>query len=326
MSSLLENSTSTIAPIRDKLESIPCIAYTTPLGGMLHGKSDSILENELLSDFTQKINLVFTSPPFPLNRQKRYGNEVGDAYIQWLCEYGPLLKKMLTPDGSIVIEMGNSWERGEPVMSTLALKSLLEFKERNNLYLCQEFIWQNTAKLPTPAQWVNVKRIRVKDSFTRLWWLSPIQNPKANNRNVLQEYSDSMKDLLKRGTYNAGKRPSEHNISDTGFLKNNGGAIPSSVLTYSNTLSGDAYQTYCKRENLQLHPARMPKELAKFFIKFLTDPGDIVLDPFAGSNTTGSAAEELNRRWLSIESSDLYIKGSIGRFASEGITNFISEI
>lgn len=290
------------------------VAYTTQWGRMLHGKSDEILDDGSLNRFEGKINLIFTSPPFPLNRKKRYGNETGDSYIHWLCKFGPLFKKMLAPDGSIVIEMGNSWEPGMPVMSTLALRALLEFQSTNKLHLCQEFIWQNPARLPSPAQWVNVERIRVKDSFTKLWWLSPCHKPKANNQHVLQEYSQAMKDLLRKGSYNAGKRPSEHKIGIASFLKNNGGAIPSNVLTYANTLNSDSYHTYCRQNNLQMHPARMPSELANFFIKFLTEPGDIVLDPFGGSNTTGAAAEDLERYWISIEASEAYIKGSRGRF------------
>ncbi|WP_083383890.1 DNA-methyltransferase [Cupriavidus sp. USMAHM13] len=290
------------------------MAYATHWGRMLHGRSDDLLSDGSLSRFEGRVNLIFTSPPFPLNRKKRYGNETGDSYIQWLSAFGPLFKKMLAPDGSIVIEMGNSWEPGMPVMSTLALRALLEFQSKNELYLCQEFIWQNPAKLPSPAQWVNVERIRVKDSFTKLWWMSPSRTPKANNQRVLQEYSKAMKDLLKKGAYNSGKRPSEHAISETAFLRDNGGAIPSNVLTYANTHSSDPYQTYCREHNLQPHPARMPGDLAKFFIKFLTEPGDIVLDPFGGSNTSGAAAEDLERFWISIEASEDYIKGSRGRF------------
>lgn len=286
---------------------------------MLHGKSDELLSDGSLSRFEGKVNLIFTSPPFPLNRKKRYGNETGEAYIKWLSAFGALFKKMLTPDGSIVVEMGNSWEPGKPVMSTLALRALLEFQEKNELHLCQEFIWHNPAKLPSPVQWVNIERSRVKDSFTKLWWMAPKEKPKASNQRVLQEYSQAMKDLLKKGSYNAGKRPSEHNIGETSFLKNNGGAIPSNVLTYANTLNIEAYQTYCRANKLQLHPARMPIDLAKFFIKFLTEPGDIVLDPFGGSNTTGAAAEVLERYWISIEASQDYIKGSRGRFG-DGIT------
>lgn len=290
------------------------VAYQTSYGRMLQGLSDDILKSGALERFERKVNLVFTSPPFPLNRKKRYGNRTGDEYIEWLSSYGPLLKKMLAPDGSIVMEVGNAWEQGLPVMSTLPIRSLLQFQEDNELFLCQEFVWQNPAKLPSPAQWVNVDRVRVKDSFTKIWWMSASEKPKADNRRVLQEYSKSMKDLLKTGKYNAGKRPSEHNIGEQSFLSDNGGAIPGSVLTFANTQANDEYQVYCRDQKIELHPARMPIELAGFFINFLTDPGDLVLDPFGGSNTTGAAAERLSRFWLSIEAEEKYISGSMGRF------------
>jgi DNA modification methylase len=292
------------------------VAYQTSYGRMIHGLSDKILQSGALERFQGKVNLVFTSPPFPLNTKKRYGNKNGEEYIEWLSSYGPLLKKMLAPDGSIVVEVGNSWEQGSPIMSTLPIRSLLRFQEDNDLYLCQEFVWQNPARLPTPAQWVNVDRVRVKDSFTKVWWMSSSKKPKADNRRVLQEYSKSMKDLLKNGKYNAGKRPSEHNIGEKSFLTDNGGAIPGSVLTFANTQANDEYQVYCRDHDIELHPARMPIELAGFFIRFLTSSGDLVLDPFAGSNTTGSASERLGRFWLSIEAEEKYILGSIGRFAN----------
>lgn len=290
------------------------VAYATQWGRMHHAKSDELLGGVALDRFERKVDLIFTSPPFPLNRKKRYGNETGEEYVRWLCAFGPLFKKMLKPAGSIVIEMGNSWEPGEPVMSTLAMRALLEFQSKNDLYLCQEFIWQNPAKLPSPAQWVNVERIRVKDSFTKLWWMSTTVKPKASNQRVLQEYSGAMKALLRRGSYNAGKRPSQHDISEAGFLKDNKGSIPSNVLTYANTHNSDAYQTYCRDNKLRPHPARMPIDLAKFFIRLLTEPGDIVLDPFGGSNTTGAAAESLQRHWISVEADEEYVKSSRGRF------------
>ncbi len=281
---------------------------------MLHGLSDQLLTTDFLKRYQGTVDLVFTSPPFPLNRKKKYGNLNGEEYMQWLSGYGPLLKKMLKPTGSIVMEVGNAWEQGSPVMSTLPVRSLLKFQEDNELYLCQEFVWQNPAKLPSPAQWVNVERIRLKDSFTKIWWMSPSPKPKADNRRVLKEYSVAMKQLLQTGSYNAGKRPSQHNIGEHSFLTDNGGAIPGSVLTYANTQANDPYQEYCRANDIELHPARMPGDLANFFIKLLTEPGDLVLDPFGGSNTTGAAAEALGRHWLSIEAEDKYIQGSKGRF------------
>lgn len=310
-------------------------AYTTPLGRCIIGKSEDVLGGTSAARLTGKVGLVFTSPPFPLNRKKKYGNHEGEEFKQWLRGYAPLLRNVLTDDGSIVIEMGNAWEPGLPVMSTLAIESLLAFKSAADLYLCQEFIWYNPAKLPTPAQWVTIERSRVKDAFTRLWWLSPTPNPKANNRNVLGPYSESMKRLLRTQKYNAGRRPSEHIINDTSFLKNNGGAIQPNVLTFpftdevddqdalkrvsnvltgSNTGSHDPYHDYCRANGIAPHPARMPSELPEFFIKFCTDPGDLVLDPFSGSNTTGFAAETLGRRWISIEAESDYARAGHARF------------
>jgi site-specific DNA-methyltransferase (cytosine-N4-specific) len=210
--------------------------------------------------------------------------------------------------------MGNSWEPGQPVMSTLAMRALLEFLKRGEYHLCQQFICYNPARLPSPAQWVNVERIRLKDAYTHLWWMSPTTRPEADNRRVLKPYSSSMQRLLKQQKYNAGPRPSEHHIGAVSFMKNNNGAIPPNVLTISNTRSQDDYQRHCRAQGLRPHPARMPVELADFFIRFLTRPGNLVLDPFGGSNTTGAAAEFLKRRWVSVEPQTDYIEGSKGRF------------
>lgn len=304
-------------------------SYTTKYGRMYCGESEEVLNKWPPSHYKSRIQLVFTSPPFPLNRKKKYGNLNGEEYIKWLASFGPILKEFLTEDGSIVIELGNAWEQGKPVMSTLPLKALLSFLEEAKLHLCQEFIVYNPAKLPTPAQWVNVERIRVKDAFTRVWWMSTNERPKANNKKVLTKYSDSMKDLLKRGTYNSGRRPSEHNIGKKSFLTDHGGAIPPNVLVSSveemlpdlievlpiaNTGSNSRFQKYCREHEIHLHPARMPTRLVEFFMDFLTDPGDIVLDPFAGSNTTGVVAEYMKRKWISIEAKPEYIEASQVRF------------
>lgn len=289
------------------------IAYKTKAGKFVQGKAEEALQ-ALLEEYEHKVDLIFTSPPFPLNRKKKYGNLKGQQYVDWLANFAPLFSDLLKPKGSIVIEVGNSWEAGRPVMSTLALRSLLEFLDKGQFVLCQQFIYNNPARLPSPAQWVNVERIRVKDSYTHLWWMAKTDRPKADNRRVLKEYSDSMQRLLKSQKYNPGKRPSEHNIGETSFLKNNSGAIPSNVITLSNTHPHTDYLNYCRTYNLMPHPARMPIGLPEFFIKFLTKPNDLVLDPFAGSNTTGAAAEQLGRRWLSIEPNEDYIEGSKGRF------------
>jgi site-specific DNA-methyltransferase (cytosine-N4-specific) len=287
--------------------------HSTDFGKLFVGDSKEILNNPTLQEYKGKINLIFTSPPFPLNRKKKYGNLQGNDYILWISEFASLFKDYLSNDGSIVLEVGNAWNKGLPTTSTLPIESLLSFKRHGDLHLCQEFIYYNPARLPTPVQWVNKERIRVKDSFTRIWWLSPTPRPYANNRNVLVEYSNRMKDLLEKGEYNSGKRPSEHKIGISSFLKDNGGAIPPNVIVATNTKSRDIYLDYCKVKNVKPHPARMPEEIVEFFIKFLTKENDIVLDPFAGSNTTGATAQKLKRKWVSIEINKDYAFSSIGR-------------
>ena len=284
---------------------------------MIHSTIEDALSTEPLNNLQGKINLIFTSPPFPLSRQKSYGNKTGQYYLNWLRNLAPKLADLLTPDGSIVVEIGNCWEPRRPVMSTLPLRSLLQFQEAGNLHLCQQFVAHNPARLPSPAQWVTIKRTRVKDSYTNLWWMSPTEEPKANNRNVLTEYSDAMKKLLRRQNYNRGKRPSGHDIVGDTFLKDNGGAIPPNVLTFANTSSRDNYQQYCLNHQLKIHPARMSQKIAEFFIKMLTDEGDLVVDPFGGSNTTGACAEQLKRRWITIEPDNEFVEGSKGRFSNE---------
>jgi DNA modification methylase len=295
------------------------LVYQTDHGRLLNGRAEAILKSSFARTYSGRIQLILTSPPFPLNRKKAYGNQTGAEYIQWLAQFGPLFRDLLTQDGSLVVEVGNAWESGRPAMSTLPLESLLELKRAGKFELCQEFIWFNPAKLPTPAQWVNVERIRVKDAYTRFWWLAKDDRPKANNRSVLLTYSESMDLLLKTQRYNAGRRPSEHVIGAESFLTDNGGAIPPNVIVESNTSSADPYLTLCKEMGIHPHPARMPTSIPSFFIKFLTDPGDLVLDPFAGSNTTGAAAEALDRRWFSFEVNEVYARSSIGRFAQREI-------
>lgn len=290
-------------------------AYRTGLGTMYQSTVEAFLDAHG-DAYAGKVSLVFFSPPFPLNRKKKYGNLTGSEYLTWLGDLAPRLAKLLTKDGSLVVEVGNSWDAGSPTMSLLPLKALMAIAEKGDLKVCQQFICHNPARLPTPAQWVTIERIRVKDSYTHVWWMSRVDKPKASNRKVLAPYSRAMEKLLERGTYNWGKRDSGYDIGEKSFLTDNGGAIPGSVFSIANTRSDDPYRAYCREKNLKPHPAQMPGKLAEWFITFLTDEGDLVLDPFGGSNTTGAAAETLKRRWISIEPQSDYVEGSMGRFES----------
>ena len=312
----------------------PELAYRTRVGRLFIGRTEDVLPAVELDPWRGRVQLVFTSPPFPLVRKKKYGNLANDAYTKWLAGFSHGLTQFLTPTGSIVIELGNGWNPGSPTVSTTGIKALLAFQEAAGLHLCQEFICFNPARLPTPAEWVTVRRSRVKDAFTRVWWLSPTPTPKADNRRVLTEYSESMRKLLRKGTYTGGRRPSEHHIGAKSFLTDNGGAIPANVLVppdsdttiepqavlpIANTVSRGSYHDACRAANVARHPAAMPELLVEFFVKFLTDPGELVFDPFAGSNTTGAVAERLGREWLGVEADAEYARASRVRFPNRRV-------
>ena len=260
----------------------------------------------------KSVDLIVTSPPFGLVRKKSYGNEDADEYCNWFRPFAEGFKRVLKDNGSLVIDIGGAWKPGMPTRSLYHFELLVMLCKEYGFHLCQEHFWWNPSKLPTPAEWVNVRRVRVKDAVNCIWWLSPTPWPKANNKRVLSPYSDSMLDLLKNG-YSARLRPSGHDISDK-FQKNNGGAVPPNLLAIANTESSGKYQDYCRKNGLDIHPARFPAQLPEYFIRMLTNRGDMVLDPFAGSCVTGMVAERLERKWVCVELSKSYLEGAIARF------------
>lgn len=290
------------------------LAYKTKLGKAYQSRIEDFIASPEAKRLRGKVQLILTSPPFPLLRPKRYGNTQGQEYIDWISSVVSELVPLLKDDGSLVIEIGNSWNSGEPTMSSVPLKALISIAERADLNVCQQFICNNPARLPGPAAWVTRERIRVKDSYTHVWWLSPLVRPKANNRHVLQPYSPAMLKLIEKKKYNAGLRPSDHRISPTSFFSDNGGSIPSSVFNFSNTSVSKSYTAWCKEKGIRAHPARMQTSLVEFFVSLLTDKNDLVLDPFGGSNTTGEVAENMRRRWVTVEADSDYVFGSVGRF------------
>lgn len=281
-------------------------SYTTPLGQAFCGDVRDVLPRLPASS----ISLVFTSPPFALRRQKAYGNVPAAEYIDWFWPIAVEIHRVLRDDGSFVMELGGAWNPGSGTRSLMPYELLLRLGKL--FHLAQDFYWYNPSRLPTPAEWVTIRRTRVKEAVTTIWWLSKTTEPQADNRQVLKPYSKSMKRLLKDG-YQPALRPSQHEIGPH-FQKDNGGAIPPNILTVPNTRSYDEYIFRCREAGLPIHPARFPPELPDFFLRFLTREGQTVLDPFAGSNTTGRVAETLRRKWLSVELNPEYVAGSKLRF------------
>lgn len=309
--------------------------YNTDYGATYLGDALELLPK--IGDET--IDLICTSPPFPLLRKKAYGNVHSTEYVDWFMKFAKHYKRVLKKEGSLIVDLGGTWIKGSPTRSLYHYELLLQLCKPEEegglgLYLAQELYWYNPAKLPTPAEWVTVRRIRVKDAVNTVWWLSKDPFPKASNRGVLKPYSKAQLNLMKKG-YKPKTRPSEHVISDK-FGKNNkgsippniingtenpdnsmGGYVPVNVISASNTSSNDQYLKQCRANDIKPHPARFPKDLPKFAIGLCTEENDIVLDPFCGSNMTGYVAESMKRRWIGLDMEENYLNGSKFRFSKE---------
>ncbi|MFZ5558984.1 MAG: DNA-methyltransferase [Pseudomonadota bacterium] len=295
--------------------------YRTPLGAAYLG--DSLAGMKRIPDGS--INLVFTSPPYALHFKKEYGNVDKSDYVEWFLSFAREIFRILRDDGSFVLNIGGSYNPKVPTRSIYHFKLLIALVENIGFNLAQECFWYNPAKMPMPAEWVTVRRVRIKDSVEYVWWFSKTPWPKADNRSVLKPYSPDMHRLNQRGV-KATVRPSGHNIKNSFDKIHSGGSIPPNVveepiadalMKVGNNAANDTYTKRCKEAGLKIHPARFPAQLPEFFIKFLTEPYDVVLDPFAGSNTLGAVAERMYRGWIAFDTVAEYLDAS--RFRFDGI-------
>lgn len=292
------------------------IGYKTQYGTCLC--ADSLFQLKKLED--NSVNLVITSPPFALQRKKAYGNEEQGEYVDWLCQFAEIVYRKLRKDGSFVIDIGGAYEKGLPSYSLYQFRALIKMCDEIGFKLAQPFYWHNPSALPAPIEWVNKRKLRAKTSVNTVWWLckEPMEC-RADVTKVLTPYSSRMQRLITNpeefvkdeGTV----RPSGHVLGKSSWSKDNGGAIPPNLLQIPNSESNSQYLRYCKIVGVKGHPARFPEGLPEFFIKFLTDEGDLVVDIFGGSNTTGVVAERLHRNWLTFELSQEYVAASSFRFA-----------
>lgn len=266
----------------------------------------------------RSIDLIVTSPPYDLATAKSYGGKRGDEYEDWLVARAAAWRSLLTETGSIMLNLGDAWVPGAPAQSLYQESVLLRLVRDLGYSLMQRLYWRNPAKLPAPAAWVTVRRVRVTPAVEQIYWLSAGDPAKAkgNNANVLRPYSASMRAMLKRGGTNTGRRPSGYEMTEGSFQADHGGSIPHNLIEASNTVANDGYSRYCRENGLPIHPARFPRELARFCIGLATDPGDVVLDPFAGSFTTLATAIEMDRNAIGVDLNREYVLGGRGRLSA----------
>lgn len=178
-----ERSGSDKPPVTDLLDSSP--AYTTDLGATYQGDSRELLKE--LPD--NSIDLIVTSPPFALQHEKEYGNKDQESYNDWFMEFVPEVERVLQPHGSFIVEIGGAFEQGLPKRSIYQFKLLTRIVEEEDLEFAQDWYWYNKSKLPSPIEWVNVRKLRGVDAVTQIWWL-------ASEINKEPAYTADLKDKV----------------------------------------------------------------------------------------------------------------------------------
>ena len=288
--------------------------HQTKLGKIIHGDSLPYMQGME----SNSVDLIVTSPPYALTEgnDKGFPNPSPEEYVDWFVPYAKEMYRVLKNTGSLVLNVGNAWNKGVPTRSLCNYRLLISLCDDIGFHLAQDLYWYKSNL--GNAEWVNIRRIRLKSRVENVFWLSKTECPKANNKNVLSPYSKAMMAELARKVDRVdapGKmRPGKQQVNSGRIYKDKGGAISSDLIAVHNTSSNDYYQRKCKEEGVDRHGARFPPLFAEFFVRFMTDKGDFVLDPFAGSCTTGEAAEATEREWICVEKDEKWLPGSLFRF------------
>jgi len=206
------------------------------------------------------VQLVVTSPPY--NIEKPYEQKLSvTEYVDWCAEWLGEVARVLNPTGAAWVNLGYV---GVPGRGTAVPIPYLLWP-RLPMHLLQEVVWQqgNGVACRRRLSPRNEKLLwLVKDATRYVFNLDAIRDP-----NVL---------------YPAQRRQGRLRCNPLG--KNPGDVWPIPRVT--------AGRRSAERTD---HPAQMPLELAKRVILACSEPGDLVLDPFAGSGTTLVAAASLER-------------------------------
>lgn len=262
------------------------------------------------------VQLILSSPPYPLQRPREYGNLPADQWVDWMLRLCEQMTPLLTNDGSFMFNLGPVWKPGVPAQSLYYERFLLRMEDALGIHLLQHLYWQNPVKLPQMA-WNAKRRVRVTPSVEPIFWMSPNPNAYGNNRQVLRPYSKKGLESIRNPRLS--KRPCGEQFGPTSFV-DRGGSIPPSLITATPTGKEDAaYRRAMRTDGRVPHPATMPSAVSRFGILLASREGDTVLDPFSGSGTVPVEAARLGRNGIGIERSKAYLEGSLIRAQTAGI-------
>jgi DNA modification methylase len=293
---------------------VAVVGFSTNLGIAILGSCDTVF-----SSARAPITLCVTSPPYPLAQARNYGNPALEIYVDWICKMLEPVVKNLVPGGNICLNVSNDiFEKGSPARSLYREELVLALHKRLGLWKMDELVWHNRSKAPGPIQYASKDRTQLNVAWEPVYWLT--NDPflvKSDNRRVLQEHSQRHLDLIKNGGEQRDESYSDgaYRIRTGSFSNPTAGKIPRNVLEFGHRCAAQtAYKKAARALNLPVHGAPMPMKLASFLIELLSEPDDLVVDPFGGSFTTAHAAERLGRRWLSTECMLEYVLGGATRF------------
>ena len=267
------------------------------------------------------VHLYLSSPPYPLAKPRAYGNPTREEYVDFICEcLEPVLPK-LAAGASIALNISNDiFCQGLPSRELFRQRLTIALADRFGLHLADELIWHNPSKPTGPVQWASKTRQQLHYGYeTVLWMTNDPEKLRSNNNRVLEPHTERHRKLLSAGGDANHRRSSDgaHCIRPGSYSHQTAGRIPRNVLRMGHSCASQReYKAASQALGLPAHGAPFPVRLAEFLIKFLTQPGDLVVDGMAGSCTTGVAAESLKRRWVCVDAMAEYIRGAATRFVS----------
>lgn len=247
---------------------------------------------EVLSRFPDgHFNLIMTSPPYADARKNHYDSIHPDNFIDFFLTFHEEFWRVLADDGSFILNIKDKVVDGQ--RHRYVWKTILELNDKG--WLCiDDYVWHKPNAMP--GYWPN----RLRDEWEYCFHLTKNKKFKMVQESVKKPIGDWS---IKRLANLTGKSAIRHNSeNDSGFGRDLNKWVDKDLV-----LPGNVVSVPLIGKNMG-HPAVFPTGLPEFFIKLFTTENDNILDPFAGSGSTGIAAIQNNRNAVLIDNKEEYIK------------------
>lgn len=264
------------------------------------------------------LSLIMTSPPYPVVN-RAYGRFGVAEWLDWMGDLVGLWKDLLRDDGTLAVNLMDIHIPGSPMLSPYVERFTLDAIERHGMHLAGRMPWHSPTKLAN-LEWAVKRRVALKNTVEHVILLSRSSNPAWDTRRLppepyaersaSQRASDARRSAARRQVV----RPGGYQMDEGAFSTEGEGRIPGNLLVAGGVGGGGTYAKRCRESGITPHPARFPEALPKQVILLATEPGQVVYDPMAGSNTTGKVALDLGRRFISSEPVLDYALSSSFRF------------